>query len=58
MRYKIMIQSDGSWETAVIDPQNHHCADIVNVARSFGDVKSISDKSDDVPVKTNIEIRG
>lgn len=58
MRYKVVIQPDGSWETAVLDPQTHRCSDIVNVIGSFGEIKSVKDKKDDVPVKTNIQIRG
>jgi hypothetical protein len=58
MKYKVVIEPDGSWETTVVNPQQHRCNDIVNVIGSFGEIKSISDKKDDVPVTTTTHVRG
>lgn len=58
MKYKVVIQPDGAWETSVIDPQQHRCADIVSVINSFGEIKSVKSKKDDVPVKTTTHVRG
>lgn len=56
MKYKVTITKDGSWNTTVIDPGTHKCNDIVQVANSFGNIQSIKDKKDDVPVHDNIHI--
>jgi hypothetical protein len=57
MKYKVTIAKNGSWNTVVIDPGIHKCNDIVQVANSFGQVQSIKDKKDDVPVYDNVHIR-
>jgi hypothetical protein len=56
LKYKVNIKKNGNWNTIVLDPGKHKCADIVNVVNSFGDVKSVKDKKDDVPLKTNIHV--
>ncbi len=58
LKYKVNVKKDGTWNTSVIDPGRHKCADIVQVVNSFGDVKSVKDKKDDVPVRDNIHIGG
>lgn len=57
MKYKVKIAKDGTWNTTVIDPGVHKCSDIVQVANSFGNVQSVKDKKDDVPVHDSIHIR-
>lgn len=56
MKYKVNIKKNGNWDTTVIDPGKHKCADIVNVANSFGTVTSVTNKKDNVPLKTNIHV--
>ena len=56
MKYKVTIEKGGSWNTSVIDPGRHKCNEIVQTIGSFGEIKSVKDKKDDVPVKNNIHV--
>lgn len=58
MKYKVTIKKDGSWDTTVIDPGKHKCADIVHVVDSFGEINNVKDKKDDVPVRDNLYLGG
>ena len=58
MKYKVKIEKGGAWETTVIDPGKHKCGHIVQSVGSFGEIKSVKDKKDDVPVNSNIHVGG
>jgi hypothetical protein len=58
MKYKVTISNNGQWSTAVIDPGKHVCNDIVATVGSFGEVRKVSDKRDDVPVRDNVHVGG
>jgi len=58
MKYKVTIDREGGWKTSVLNPETHHCKDIVTAVGSFGEVVSVSDKQDDVPVSDNVQIGG
>lgn len=58
MKYKVTIDRSGGWETKVLNPERHKCNEIVTAIGSFGEIKSVSDKKDDVPVSDNVQVRG
>jgi len=58
MKYKVVIASDGTWATDVINPERHVCGEIVQHIGSFGTITSAKSKKDDVPVKDNIHVSG
>ncbi|MDO8640057.1 MAG: hypothetical protein Q7R33_00770 [Nitrosarchaeum sp.] len=56
MKYKVTIEPNGKWTTDVINKEKHNCADIVDVVNSFGSVKSVNNKKDDVPVHDGVHV--
>jgi hypothetical protein len=58
MKYKATILPGGKFETVVLDPGKHVCNEIVQVIGSFGEIKKVEDKKDDVPVRTDIHVGG
>jgi hypothetical protein len=58
MKYKVTIAPGGNFETVVLDPGKHACNEIITTIGSFGEIKKITDKKDDVPVKNSIHVGG
>ena len=58
MKYKVVINHDGTWATDVINPESHVCSEIVQHIGSFGTITSVKPKRDDIPVKDNIHVSG
>jgi len=58
MKYKVIVHHDGSWNCDVLNHEKHQCSEIVNVIGSFGEIKAVKDKRDEVPVKDSIHIIG
>jgi len=58
MKYKVTIGSDGTWGCNVVDKERHACSEIVNVIGSFGQITTVKDKRDDVPVRDSVHVGG
>jgi hypothetical protein len=58
MKYKVTVGPGGKWETTVIDHGKHVCNEIIATVGSFGEIKQVRDKKDDVPVQDNVHVGG
>ena len=58
MEYKVIIDTNGTITTDVVNRGVHKCEDIINVVNSFGTVIEKKKKEDHQPVFDKVSIKG